>query len=267
MSKLAVTEPDVQLRTTAPVQAIQRGVAILRCFSEKEPELGVTAISLHLGLHKSTVSRILATLQFEGLVSQNPETSKYRLGLGLVSLAGVALGRLDVRGLAQPYLPNLAELTGETINISVLDGNECVIIEREASPKSIQYLGWIGRRTPVHCTSSGKVFLAYSTPAQRAAILSSNLQSYTEYTIVDRRELEACLPEIRDSGSAVVHGEFEVGFCDIAAPIMNHLQEVIATVSISGPTFRMEKETLDTFIQPLCKTGAKISSQLGYHGR
>lgn len=246
------------------VQSIQRAVVILRSFTEAEPELGVTELGRRLALHKSTVSRILSTLQQEGLVNQNPETGKYRLGLGLISLAGVALGRLDARGVAQPYLNPLAELSQETVNVTVLDGNECVNIERIASPKSIRYVGWIGRRTPLHCTSSGKVFLAYMSPAERAALLPSPLARYTEKTIVDMSALDASLEAVCRQGYAVVHEEFEEGFSAIAAPIYNHVGQVMATISISGPTFRLGPEQIDAFIEPLLEVTGKVSAELGY---
>lgn len=254
-------------RLDSTVQSIRRAAAILRSFTEAEPELGVTDLSRRLDLHKSTVSRILATLQYEGLVSQNPETGKYRLGLGLISLAGVALGRLDVRGVAQPHLIRLVEQTEETINVTVLDGNECVNIEREASPKPIRYVGWIGRRTPLHCTASGKVLLAYLPETERRRLLPSPLGRFTDRTITDPEALDASLEQVRHQGYAVVHEEFEEGFSALAAPIFNHDRRVFATVSISGPTFRIGEEKMAAFIEPLLETTESISAEMGYRGR
>lgn len=251
-------------RADSAVQSIQRAVAILRSFTEAEPELGVMELSRRLGLHKSTVSRILATLQQEGIVSQNPASGKYRLGLGLISLAGVALGRLDARGVAQPYLNPLVEVSQETVNVTVLDGNECVNIERVASPKSIRYVGWIGRRTPLHCTASGKVLLAYMPPGERAALLPMPLVKYTEKTLVDMALLEASLAEVSRQGYAIVHEEFEDGFSAIAAPIYDHVGQVMATISISGPTFRLGPGQIELFIEPLLETTGQVSAELGY---
>ena len=248
------------------IQSIQRATSILRSFTEAEPELGVVELSHRLGLHKSTVSRILSTLQEEGLVGQNPETGKYRLGVGLISLAGVALGRLDVRGLSQPHLNRLAELSEETVNLVIQDGYECVNIERIASPKPIQYVGWIGRRTPLHCTASGKVLLAHLPPDEFKAILPSNLNRYTQKTIVGRQTLEQSLPSICQQGYAIVHEEFEEGFSDIAAPIYGHQQQLVATVSISGPTFRMGPGQIEAFIGPLQEITRTISAEMGYRG-
>lgn len=248
------------------IQSIQRATAVLRSFTEAEPELGVMELSQRLGLHKSTVSRILSTLQGEGLVGQNPETGKYRLGVGLISLAGVALGRLDIRGLSQPYLNRLAEISEETVNLAIRDSRECVNIERIASPKPIQYVGWIGRRMPLHCTASGKVFLAHLPPEAFKAALPDSLNRYTTKTIVSHQALEQSLPSICQQGYAIVHEEFEEGFSDIAAPIYDRRRQVVATVSISGPTFRMGPGQIDLFISPLQEITHTISAGVGYGG-
>jgi len=251
-------------RSTAPIQSLQRAAAILRSFSEAEPELSVTELSERLGLHKSTVSRILATLQLEGLVGRNPESGKYGLGLGLVSLGGIALGRLDVRALALPYLSPLVALTEETVIVAVLEGRDCVNIARTSSPKPIQFVGWIGRRTPIHCTASGKTFLAYMDANARSTLLSGQLQSFTDQTIVDVDMMGQSLVVIRKQGYAIVHGEVEEGFSNIAAPIFDHLSQVTACLAISGPTFRMGPDQIESFAEPLLKTANSISAQLGY---
>ncbi len=158
--------------TPHAVQSIERAIAILRCFTEARPEWRVTELAHHLQLHKSTISRILATLEQEGLVAQHPETGKFHLGVGLISLAGVALGHLDARTVSQPHLNALVEISQETVNVTILDGNECVNIERVASPKPIRYVGWLGRRTPTYCTAAGQVLLAGLPEEKRAALLS-----------------------------------------------------------------------------------------------
>ncbi len=113
-------------RADTSIQSIQRAVAILRCFTEPAPELGVTALSTQVDLHKSTVWRLLSALQHESFVEQNLDTGKYRLGVGLVSLAGAALSHMDLQRAAQLHLTRLAALTQEPVNISVLQGDGCV---------------------------------------------------------------------------------------------------------------------------------------------
>lgn len=251
-------------RQTKPIQSLQRAIAILRSFSEAEPELGVSELSQRLSLHKSTVSRILATLERERLVGRNPETRKYHLGLGMVSLAGVALGRLDVRAVAQPHLNQLVEVSQETVNVVVLEETEGVNIARVASPKSIRYVGWIGRRIPLHCTAPGLVLLAFQPVAKRQQLLRGQLRNYTPHTLTSRAALNQRLHEVRQQGYAIVHEEFEEGYSGIAAPVYNHQQQVVAAVSITGPTFRMGVGQIEGFIAPLQETTAIISQEMGY---
>ena len=236
----------------------------MRCFTETEPELSVMEISRRLDLHKSTVSRMLATLQHEGLVGQNTETGKYRLGLGLISLAGVALGRLNARAATQPYLTELVDATQETVNVTVLDGHECVNIERAFSPQPIRYMGWIGRRSPLYCTASGKVLLAFMSPVERTELLPDPLTAYTDKTLTSASVLEQSLTQVCQDGYALVHEEYEEGFSSVAAPIFNHRAEVVGTIAISGPTYRLIDGVLAGFVPILLQTTRKISIDLGY---
>jgi DNA-binding IclR family transcriptional regulator len=246
------------------VQTIQRASSILRCIKENNTELGVTQISRLVGIHKSTVSRLLAALQREGFVKQNSETGKWRLGLGLLDLAGSVLERLELQHVTLSSLRTLSTKTQETINVTILDGNECVNIVNVPSSKSIQHTGRLGRRTPLHCTSTGKTFLAYLTPAERNSLLSKKLQPCTANTIVDRRIFDKSLEQIRKQGYAVAHEEYEEGLSAIAAPIFDHTKRVTAAVSISGPSYRMGPGQIEKFIEPLKDAAKYISDQLGY---
>ncbi len=253
-------------KSSSTIQTVQRVAQILHCFTAAEDDLGVMQISRETGLHKSTASRLLSTLHQEGFVERSSETGKYRLGLGLVNLAGVVLERQDLRQIAQEHLRALAEITQETINISILDGDTCINIETIRSPKSIRYAGQLGRRTPLHCTSTGKVLLTHMSPEQRQTILSQPLSAYTQHTIADPVRLRTALAEVCDQGYAISDEEFEEGLVAIAAPIWDRSGEVIAALSISGPTYRMDADTLEAFILPLTEAAQKISRQLGYLG-
>ena len=246
------------------IQTIERAGAVLRCFIESESELGVNFISRKIEVHKSTVSRLLSALRREGFVEQNPETGKWRLGLGLLSLAGAVLERIDLRNAALLPLRMLVAQTQETINITILDGNECVNIECIHSPKSIQYAGRLGRRTPLHCTSTGKVLLAFLPREKQEAMLLGTLLSCTKNSIVEKSALEQTLEQVRNQGFAIAHEEFEEGLSAIAAPIRDHTGQVIATVSVSGPTYRMGPGQIESFVKPLLEAANKISTNLGY---
>jgi DNA-binding IclR family transcriptional regulator len=251
--------------TSSSIQTVEHIGNILHCFTETEDELGVMSISRATGLHKSTVSRLLSSLQNEGFVNKNPDTGKYQLGLGLVNLAGLVLERLNLRDIAQAPLRGLAEHTKETINLTVVNSGECINVESIRSPKSIQYAGQLGRRTPLHCTSTGKVLLAYMDAQERKRVLAPSLTAYTPQTITDHVVLEEdILEKVRQQGYAVAQEEYEEGLSAIAAPIRDHTGAVIAAVSISGPSYRMTPETTAGYISPLLEAAERISAKLGY---
>jgi DNA-binding IclR family transcriptional regulator len=182
----------------------------------------------------------------------------------LISLAGVALGRLSVRGVAEAHLDKLVEISQETINVAVVDGQECVSIEHIPGPQSLRYVGWICRRMPFHATACGRVLLAYASPEERATMLRFPLTRYTAQTIGDSKILEDTLKKTRQQGYAIVHEEFSEGFSAIAAPVYNHAGRVIAAISIAGPTFRMGRGEIISLIEPLLETTHTVSAELGH---
>ncbi len=250
--------------SASSTQTIQRIGMIMRCFTETEPELGVMQVSRRTELHKSTTSRLLSALLQEGFVEKNTETGKYRLGLALVDLAGVVLDRQNLRQASQDQIHTLADFTQETINIAILDGDACVNIETVRSPKSIRYAGRLGRRTPLHCTSTGKIHLTHMKPEPRRKYLSQQLVALTPNTITDSNVLRLELAEICDQGFAVSIEEFEQGLVAIAAPIWDRSGDVIAALSISGPTYRMDTKTLQEYVGPLKEAAENISRLLGF---
>jgi DNA-binding IclR family transcriptional regulator len=250
--------------TSATIQSVQRASALLWSFTGADTELGVTSLSKQLGLHKSTVSRLLATLQQEGFVEQNPETGKYHLGWGVVTLAGVALERLDVRQLVHPHLVELAQRTQETTNLTVLDGPRCINIDGVPSPHPIQYVGRIGRRTPTYCTSTGKVLLAHLAADKRGDYLPQSLTRYTNKTIVDFYALEAELEKVKAQGFAISDEELQEGLTAVAAPIFNHNSEVIAAIAVSGLTYRIGSAETQRLVAAVKQTAQIVSNQLGW---
>jgi DNA-binding IclR family transcriptional regulator len=255
---------SIQKKTSETViQSVERAAAILHSFTRADSELSVTMLSEQLGLHKSTVSRLLSTLQHEELVEQNPETGKYRLGLGLVTLAGIVLDRIDLGEVAYSHLLSLSALTQETVNVVVLSGNECMNISGVDSPNPIQYVGRIGRRTPLHCTSAGKVLLAYLPSELRRRLLPKKLAQFTKKTITQLSDLEMVLDRIREQGFAITHEEHQVGLSALAAPIYDHTAKVMAAVSVSGPTYRLGEIEIEQFIGVVQDTAREVSIQLG----
>jgi DNA-binding IclR family transcriptional regulator len=239
-------------------------MAILKAFSREEEELGVTDISRQLSLHKSTVSRLLASLQREGLVEENPVTRKYRLGMVLVTFGGLVLQRLDVTQAARPLMQALSNTTQETVTLAVRDGDEAVNIAQVPSSQMVKHVEWIGRRRPLHCTAVGKVLLAYMPAAELKAIIAGGLHPYTPNTIIDPELLCQELATVGEQGYAVGREEFEVGLNAIAAPVQDNSQAVVAAISVSGPAFRLSLDRFPSLAERVQRSALALSKQLGY---
>ena len=151
------------------VRSVDRAAALLLALGECQGEAGVTELARRLGLHKSTASRLLATLQKRGLVEQDHETGKYRLGLVVIRLAERAERTLDLRGIALPELERLARLTHETTGLGILDGDTLLAVAQVDGPNLVAVGDWTGRATPLHCVASGKVLLCRSPSARSCA--------------------------------------------------------------------------------------------------
>lgn len=246
------------------IQSVERAVAVLKLFGESEPEWGVTDLARRLRLHKSTVSRLLSTLEAGGFLQQDPRTGRYRLGLQLATLAGLALTQYDLRDIARPLLAELAAQAGETVTLSVLDGDVAVNIDQVLGPHPVKHLGWIGRRLPLHCTAAGKPLLALMPEPDVQRILSQPLERFTTRTptnpLLLRRELE----NIRSLGFAIAVEEYEVELYGVGAVIRDHRGDVVASITVSGPTFRLPATRLNELGASVRHTADRISARLGH---
>lgn len=247
------------------VVSVKRAVAILRSFSLEEPELGVTELSRRLKVHKSTVSRLLYTLQEEGIVDRNAETRKFRLGVGLLGLANLVLLQNNLRQIARPILVQLSESTQETVNLAIYEDDEAINIEQVTPPqRRISSIGWVGRHTPLHASSTGKVLLAYRSEKEMNDYFHNPLTRYTENTITDAKKLHAELKKTIQRGYATGIEELEIGLTAVAAPIRNHTGQVIAALSVSGPSYRLPIIRLEEVSQEVIESALVISLELGY---
>jgi DNA-binding IclR family transcriptional regulator len=244
---------------------VERAIAILKSFSFERPERGVTELSLELGLHKSTISRLMKTLEHGGLLSRNPENERYRLGLDLIGLAAQVVSFVDVRQVARPVLRELAQTCQETVNLSVLDHADVVNLEQFVPPaRRIKNVGRVGRRMPPHCTAAGKVLLAYHPENELDQNLQAGLERFTPDTITDPAELRKELTQVRKDGYATAREELEEGLNVVAAPIYDHTGQVTASVSVAGPAYRVTPERFPQLAAQVLNTATKISQQLGY---
>src|SRR5574341_1044201 len=221
-------------QTRSGVRSVTRAMRALELIAEAG-ELGVTDLGRRLGVHKATASRLAATLAAGGLIERDPVTDRYRVGFGLIRLVGAAMAGIDLVRTARPVLEELAERTRETVNIGVPSGDGVVYIDQVSSAHLIASTNWVGRRTPLHCSSSGKVFLADMPEADRRQALARPLEALTPQTVTDPVRLRRELEEVRVRGYATIQDEIEEGLNAVAAPVRQLGGEVVADRDRSGP--------------------------------
>jgi DNA-binding IclR family transcriptional regulator len=249
------------------VQSVDRAFQVLDILA-RTGHAGVSEIAEELGVHKSTVSRLLGSMVAREIVRQNNDRGKYQLGFGILRLASAIPGRLSLVHEARSILENLADEYKETVNLAVLRSNYAVNVDQAMGPSTLATYDWVGSLTPLHATSSGKVLLAALSTDERNQIYKKvGLTSRTSRTVTDRSALENELLSVARDGYAIVHEEFEIGLTAVAAPVYNHVGTVIAAVSISGPSFRFDPENTPGLIEGLREAGLRISAKLGYRQR
>ncbi len=252
--------------TGAGLRSVSRALRSLELIADAG-ELGVSELGRRLGVHKATASRLAATLAERGLVERDPDTERYRLGFGLIRLAGAAMAGLDLVRTARPVLEDLADRTRETVNLGVLSGDDVIYVDQATGARSIVSVSWVGRRTPLHCTAAGKVLLAFGADADRERLLSRPLARETARTIVDVDALESQLRHVRSRGYAETQEELEDGLNAVAAPVRQADGTVAAALSVSGPAFRVRAIDLPRLGRVTADAAIAVSRRLGFAGR
>jgi DNA-binding IclR family transcriptional regulator len=244
------------------IQSVDRAIKILRCFDNYE-ELGITEISKMLNLHKSTTFGLVSTLHANGILEQNENTGKYKLGLELYRLGTKV--NLSLRTIVLPYLERLVEMYEETANLVVMQGLSVVYLEKVESSHSMRISTSVGGRKPLYCTAVGKAILAHLPPDELNRKLDKmELVKFTDNTITCKDELKKALIEIKEKGYAKDNEEMEIGLCCIAAPILNQYGYPIGAISVSGPKSRMNSELDIKVGKVLVEFTMEISKKLGY---
>ena len=251
------------------VQSVDRALIILELLAA-DGQLSVTEIAGLLGVHKSTASRLLTTLESHGLAERLPDRGRYQLGVGVLRLAGATRSRLDIVQESRPVTRELARSVDETVNIVIVAGLEALYLDQVAGQSALQIHNWVGRRNPMYATANGRVLLAHLSVAERDAILAAagpggRLPRLTDRTLTTREAVLAELERVARDGYAVVIDELEVGLTAIAAPIRGIDAQVIASVSVSGPTFRVAHR-VPAVVKAVVEAAEQISQRMGWSG-
>jgi len=252
-------------RKRHPIPSIHRAFVLLEAISETEEGLGVSELAHRTGWPKSSIFNILTTLSLDGYVAQDPDTGRYCMTIKLFSLSGTIVERMDIRRLASPLLVELMELTGETVNLGILDGTEAIYLETIAGPSAIRVNTWPGKRLPIHRTSLGKALVADLTREELAAIITkTGLPRGTPNTHTTLEALEADLELTRQRGYAVDNEEDEVGMRCVGAPVRDYRGKTMAAVSVTGLAHRVPLESVPEIASAVMDVARRISERLGY---
>ena len=247
------------------VQVVDRLFHILDLLADAKEEMGATDLAMKLQLHKSTVHRLLVSLERNHFVEKNRETAKYKLGWRLFELGMLAVSRVDLYSLSRPCLESLVKKTCETAHLGIRSGTELISIVSVEADRNLRLPTTVGRRSPLYCTSQGKAILAFSPPEVASEIIHSiQFKPFTRRTITRKSSLMEELERIRNCGYAIDNEELEEDLRCIGAPVFNHAGEVIAALSIAGPIYRVGGGNLPKLTEAVLQAARQLSMSLGY---
>jgi DNA-binding IclR family transcriptional regulator len=242
------------------LETVDRALRLLTVFdSTDERELTVTALASQLGIHRSSASRLAATLAQRGFLERAPDNDAFRLGPMLGRLGLLAIGERGLLSEARDVMERLAKTTGETVVLSMLDDGEAVDVAQATGSHLVGTRNWIGRRSPLHAASDGKVFLAFSDVTLR----SGRLAAITKHTITNRQRLAEELQLIRGRGWASVQGDLEEGLNGVAAPVFDVTDRCAAALSVSGPAYRLPPERMPVVADQVLAATTELAARLG----
>ncbi|WP_064774449.1 IclR family transcriptional regulator [Neomoorella mulderi] len=247
------------------LETLQRALNLLQLFTLDKPDWGITELASKLKLNKSVIHRILYTLYINGFVEQDAVTKKYRLGLKFFELGTVVAEGMNLRKTAHPVMEELFRQTGETIMLIVVDGLNCLCIDKIESTEGIKCTSRIGRRTPLYAGFS-KVLLAYLPEDKLQQVIRNGLQQFTKNTPTNPQLLLSQLDEIRKKNYVITRGEMDEGSLGIGVPIRDFTGAVVGAVCVVGPEFRMDSK-INELLELCCSAAEKISRQMGFNNR
>ena len=248
-----------QAKPPQGAQAALRAIRLLKLFTNEQPEMSLAQLSHAAGLNKTTTHRLLRALQSESLIERNPATSRYSLGAGLMALGVQALASSDLRRRVRPMLKTLAHETGETTTLEVPVEQSMLVLDEVTGRHMVAAAGNVGTIWPLHATSSGKALMAFEEDGLER--LNGDLSPITRNTLTTRAMFEPQMMEIRKRGYAVTVDELEDGFAAIATVIRGPLGEVQGTLSIGGPTQRLNPARRAQLGNSLCQAAARLSPE------
>lgn len=259
----AKTPPSA--RNETGTQAIDRAMAVLFAFRADAPARRALDLSQELGLNKSTVYRLLQALANSGLVRRPSDASGlYRLGPAVLDLADAFVTNLDLKAEARPHLEQLVAAYGESVNLAVVDGTDAIKIDSAQGTRTPQLMSRLGQRIPLVCSAAGKALLLDHSDAELREVMTARpVGALTSKTVRSGSELVKHIRAARKNGWTLNDEESEVGMRAIGAPIRDRSGRIVASVSLSAPSFRANDQQLEVVARGVKLAAAEISKALG----
>lgn len=253
------------------IKSVNKSLEILEILGDSNLPCGVSEIATKIGADKSSIYRILKTLENKGFVEQVDNNRKYILGLKILSLGALLLKKLNLVPILRPFLDKLAKITGETVHLAVLRGSKVIYIDRIESSEVVTVSSSIGKTEPSYCSATGKAILAFFSLNNLKNTLNElkaeGFTKFTEKTILSTAELEKELEKTRNNGYGFDDEERFYGVRCIAAPIIDHKNEVVASIGISGPISRMIDQKVPLIaanVMDIAKESSDFLKNLGW---
>ncbi|NKI22000.1 IclR family transcriptional regulator [Paenibacillus dendritiformis] len=250
------------------LKTLAKSLELLDCFTSDHPIWGVRDLAKKLGMHHSVVHRIVSTYEQHGFLIQNRDTQKYHLGLKLLEYGKVVTEQLNIQQYFQPILKEIANSTGESVYLNMLEGKEGVCVSIVLSSKDIQYLIPVGDRSPLYAGASQKVMMAYLSEELQEEIIQEGLRAVTSRTITDPLRLRAQLAQIKEEGWCISVGEYTEDVVGISVPMLDSHRRILGSITIAGPRYRIDDEKCESYLRilidqvPLIRQSCNIISHM-----
>ena len=251
------------------VPAVQRAVEVLELLAGSQTGISLADLSRQTGFPKSSLFRILLTLEKSSIVQLDRTRNIFTLGMKLIDWGNRALEKIDLKTVTHPHLVRMAHETRESYYVAILEDNEVIIVDRADTPEIWRMVARLGQRSPVHATASGQVLMAEAPDeVLQAAILRTGLKRFTPQTITSVARLKARLKEVRRDGYVINDAEYKPDLCVIAAPLRDHYGKIVAALmtALQSERARRNKALVMSIVEILKREASVISKELGYQG-
>lgn len=244
------------------VSSLANALRLLNLFTMDQPEWTLSELADELNVGASTAYRLTNTLIHEGFIVRDPVTKYFRLKSSILQMGHYIITSYDICEVSPPILEKLVQDTGETVHLSILEENKTIYLQVFECSNYVNVLTHIGKKNPIHCTSTGQIILAYQPEAIIEKVIANGLPPYSPYTITDPKQFKERLTTIRKQGFTFNKDEMNLDVSAIAAPIKSPSGKVEFSVSIAGPNSRINSCTVPTLSKLVVKAANELSQKL-----